>query len=358
LAAQPTGYFILNDVMRIISEKRKSVNKNVIKSEVRGFVPNAAKDVAPKHEKFDYKDTHYFNNSVPTSSSTTTWSVDAPAKAPAAVNPQPPVNSRLPANTRTSEPIKSDVKAADGKVAEANLRNLKDLSLKDDNKEEGKKASKYSVKEHIPKEEPKSVVEEKKAPSSWASLAKSQSDKWKSGVVTESKTPIVTVVAETPRPENKRFEDRNQRDNRDDRDGRNSHENQDRDPQRRRPSINYKSNAARNEVSAGDLKRSSNESNNSSIATGDEKRKSPKGHDFDENKSIFVGNLHKSVKKPELKAAFEVYGVITYIELVAVKKFAFVEFKEEAHRQAAIDAVEKPKFGDQIVSVKPRNSKL
>jgi RNA recognition motif-containing protein len=73
--------------------------------------------------------------------------------------------------------------------------------------------------------------------------------------------------------------------------------------------------------------------------------------------NLFVGNLSRDVSEAELRAAFEVYGTISSLNIVkdkfngVSKGFAFVEMSSDAEAEAAIAGLHRSPMKGQSLDV-------
>jgi RNA recognition motif-containing protein len=66
--------------------------------------------------------------------------------------------------------------------------------------------------------------------------------------------------------------------------------------------------------------------------------------------TVFVGNLSPDVSESDLRAAFEPYGRITSLRLVARRRLAYIELAPEA-AHAAVDALRGAQLKGRTVDV-------
>jgi len=73
--------------------------------------------------------------------------------------------------------------------------------------------------------------------------------------------------------------------------------------------------------------------------------------------NLFIGNLSRDVSEAELRAAFEVYGTISSLNIVrdkfnkVSKGFAFVEMPSDAEAEAAIAGLHRSSLKGQSLDV-------
>jgi outer membrane biosynthesis protein TonB len=143
LAEQPNGYFVLNDILRLLAEPAE-----IIKSEKKATVVKSMEKPATIGTK--------------------------------QVEPAPEIKKAepIPEPKKVDEPVKSVERLV-----------------------EGKPVSKKTATPAKKVEEEKPTEDLSASPSSWAKLAAVQQNRWGSGVVAESKGPVASVAVETSKPQ-------------------------------------------------------------------------------------------------------------------------------------------------------------
>lgn len=286
LAEQPGGYFILNDILRVLEDDCRPV-------------------------------------SDPQAASTGPASVEpaAPPKAALETKPvtgQKPVDEAISFKEASVEPIGTKAEAASPETAKSVAEKPSSSSSsassgKGKNNVEGnQKNAKKTVKTaaasssaalQAPKQDSFESKEEK-LPSSWAKLAAVQQNRWGTGVVAESKGPVASIPVEG-------------------------------DGKKNGPSaVKLSFKTAANPRIAGNHE--SQSAGGEGGAAGPRDRRSL--GDFDVSKSIYVHGIVAPADSGSIRKLFEQFGAIKSYDFVRSRGIAFIEFETSSAQGAALKA--------------------
>lgn len=320
LAEQPNGYFVLNDVMRIIngtvasfSASRPTTNETSLTEE---------KTIAPKALPTTKGPVEVRETTVATKEQ------EMPRQQPKASTP----SKREPTSETKIGITPKSVHIASGTTVS---------STADIKPNVEKKSSKATFTESSP-------IDDKPNSSSWASLAAGQQNRWRSGVVAESKGPIATIAV--------------------------LQGNSDRGATNR-GRVNYRTgngvniepprhsskNKGRQE---GDLSKDESRVDQNpsqrqlgrSAGSGRDKDRDNRRFEYDAAKSIYISQMKGEVKRDAVKKLFERFGEVKHIECIPSKGIAFIEFAAVNGQREALAGGASLIINDQPVRVEPRRA--
>lgn len=320
LAEQPNGYFVLNDIMRILGE-----NPTVpvpVKVVEKAAPVKAAQPAVATVEKV-----------VPVASK---------------VKPEPTVVAPAPTASPVKKPVEKVVTVAETATPATPVTPTATPTAsavvvekeKEKKTAEKKKAPETPAKK---KDQEEKLAAAPTTPSSWAKLAAVQTNLWQSGVVAESKGTVASISVEGPSPTtNANVNNCNT------------------------SRVNYRTNGERQERRRSDTRREdNNESSNvessaprttnattTGTKTGNYVRRD--NNDFDASKSVYVSNVTLPVTREEARKAFESFGRINSFDLVPSKGIAFIEFETVEAQKAAIASP--VSFNSVTVSIEARRA--
>lgn len=295
LAEQPNGYYVLNDIMRILNDQPAS------SSSAATAVPEPVK----KTEEVSKPVAPVVSESKPAASAVP--KTEAAVVSEKAAVPVTPIKEKQQSKIETKTPVKQaeEVVAVAAALVE------------------------------------KTEAAAPAAPNSWAALAAVQQSKWKSGVVADSKGTVVASIAVVNTEKPAATSNTNTRNN-------NSSKQQQSRTMNSNGRVNYRtggsSNSGTAEVSTAAVaaatgnnngrRNSRNQSSSSNNRRGGNRNDS--NPSYDPAKSIFVRNIRGPIVDAEVRAIWEACGPIKSIEIIPNKGFAFIEYEEAAHQQAAL----------------------
>lgn len=276
LAEQPNGYYVLNDILRLMKTNE---------------ISNSSVEPSPKTVE---------NTPVTSEKTLSSKHYQSVSKQQQASKPSATTDVK-----RCDDEITSTKKIEERQKAEETPKKIEEISNKTD--ENNKKISKKS-------EEPEKLPQ---PPSSWANLAAVQQNRWQSGVVAESKGPIATIIPiekETPK-HNMRHKSSSGNSN----------------SQR----INYQTN---NESSTKPMNIKNNTSTikpseRRQVNVGSNSSQRPS---YNAETSIYVSKIVGPIDETPLKTIWTSYGPIKTFHVNTIKGIAFVEYETVESKDLAL----------------------
>lgn len=278
LAEQPGGYFILNDILRVLEEGSRAVTeKQVTPAEASPAMNESTTPPTTISVSGNVSHASITEESVLTKDSPTT-----------------------PTNTRGDDTSTEIAKP----VPEKSLS--KNKNTEGNNQKTVKKTVKTAASASSSLQTLKQDLSETKdvnTPSSWAKLAAVQQNRWGSGVVAESKGPVASIPIEG---DSKRS--------------------------------NNSSAGSKNFKTGGTPHTNTNQE---APATGDKTagfRDRRNLNDFDVSKSIYAHGIVVPADATSIRKIFEQFGAIKTFDFVRTRGIAFIEFETSSAQVAALKA--------------------
>lgn len=324
LAEQPNGYFVLNDVLRILSnptstaavatapaaapapETKGVASKTAPVSDEAATKPSITKKDEPMASAVATVETavdrekHTMERTQGTNVATT-----MPSTIPAPSSPQKQQQQQTGDRKKKS--------AASGATTATTETPSKKMT--GDSEAQTKSAN--------------------TTPSSWASLAAGQQNRWQSGTLAESKGPVASIPVETGKESETHHGPLSS--------GRVSY----------RTSNSNSNNGDRDRRSYQRSQEKSNDHQQHRSESGPHRQYRT---EYDASKSIYVSQIAGEIKRDVLRKFLEQqFGEIKHFEVVPTKGMAFIEFNTEASQKSAL-AAKQVLFNDAPMKIEPRRA--
>ena len=306
LAEQPNGYFVLNDILRLLAEPTEAIKpekKSTTIKSVEKPVTVGTKQAEPV--------------------TVGTKQAEPVTVGTKQVEPVPEVKKvePIPEPKKVGEPIKPVERPVEAKPV-------------------SKKTAAAAATPAKKVEEEKPTEDLSASPSSWAKLAAVQQNRWGSGVVAESKGPVASVAVETSKPQGQK--DQGQRDQ-----GQRDQGQRDQGQRDQGGRINYRTNQS---PSPGALTANAQAGRKDSPRQWVDRRPA----EYDPVKSIYVSNIIGHIHKDQLRKQFEAHGPIKSFEVSFNKGVAFIEYETVESATTACQA--SMSYNDSAITIQMRRS--
>lgn len=322
LAEQPNGYFVLNDVLRILSSPTSSTTTAAPIPETKDFISKTA----PANHETTTK-ALVSKKDEPTTSIVATIETTVDREKHTAEK----IQSTNAANTVSSSTLAPSSPQKQQQNQQTGERKKKSAASGATSATLETPSKKTTID---PEAQAKSVST---TPSSWASLAAGQQNRWQSGTLAESKGPVASIPVETGK------------------------ENEAHNGQQSSGRVSYRTNNNNNNNNSGDrdrrsYQRSQEKSNDHQQPRSDNGPHRQYRTEYDASKSIYVSQIAGDIKRDVLRKLFEQqFGEIKHFEVVSTKGMAFIEFNTEASQKAAL-AAKQISFNNAPMKIEPRRA--